>query len=206
MEDLWKIYKAAKQRFNRSNNIDQKHFAEKSVEAIKIVLENPTVENALKFASAEQEYLNHWSTKTSVVSYSGRVVDSIRNNNFTSSKPKLNLPGFGDHPAEGFIYIATSDTRLSQIKIGYTTLPLKKRMQLYRTRYQYLIKPEAYAWVQNPAKIEKILQEKLKELRVCGLENGDSNEWYQCNIQMVTCFIDIIADEHDLIITSKTWC
>jgi len=138
MEDLWRIYKLVKCRIASSKDDGQKYLATMSAQAMKIVRENPSVENAQEFANAEQNYLNHWKTKAHAVSYSGRVINAIRNNDYTDTKPKFNIPSLGNHnPEEGFIYIACSNSRPDQVKIGYTTMTVKKRMQKYQSRYGY---------------------------------------------------------------------
>ncbi|MEI7994832.1 MAG: GIY-YIG nuclease family protein [Methylococcaceae bacterium] len=206
MEDLWKIYKSVKQRAAKSNDEEQKYLAEMSVQAMKMVRENPSIENAQEFAALEQNYLNHWNTKAYAVSYSMRVINAIRNNNYTDTKPKFNISFLGNHdPEQGFIYVACSDSRPRQVKIGYTTMTIKKRMQKYQVRYGYSIEAVASAWAQYPARIEMEVHKKLKTLRVCGRENGDSNEWFDCDIQLVTAFIEIIAYEKELDISYKTW-
>jgi hypothetical protein len=206
MEDLWKIYKLVKQRAAKSNDEEQKYLAEMSVQAMKMVRENPSVENAQEFAAVEQNYLNHWNTKSHAVSYSGRVINAIINNNYTDTKPKFNISPLGNRdPEQGFIYVACSDARPGQVKIGYTTMTIKKRMQLYQSQYGYSIEAAAFAWAQYPARIEMEVHKKLKTLRVCGLENGDSNEWFYCDIQLATSFIEIIAYEKKSVISDKTW-
>ena len=58
-EDLWKIYKAVKQRFNRTKDIGQKLLAEKAMLAMKEVLQNTVIQNALLFSEYEQSYIDY---------------------------------------------------------------------------------------------------------------------------------------------------
>ena len=126
-EDLWKIYKAVKQQFNRTKDIGQKLLAEKAMLAMKEVLQNTVIQNALLFSEYEQSYIDHENTSKNVVSYSNKVITSIHNNNYTNSKPKYNIPNLANSdPEQGYIYLASSSSKIRQIKIGYTTMDLKK--------------------------------------------------------------------------------
>ncbi len=209
-EDLWKIYKAVKQRYSRSVNPSQKCLAEVYKDAMKLVLSSPTIDNAFDFSEKEQQYLDHPNTRQNSKAYSHRVISALINNNFINSKPQINI---GDltgclpdrTPEDGYIYIAISDFRPNQLKIGYTTLPIKKRLQLYKSRYGYKLEAVHYAQVEFPSKIEMHAQKRLSAFRVSGLTNGDSNEWYNCDVDLAVNIIELVAEENDLLIFAHTW-
>jgi T5orf172 domain len=205
-EDLWKIYKAVKQRFNRSTNIGQKLLAEEAMLAMKQVLQKTVTQNALLFSVCEKSYLDHENTKKNAVNYSNKVITSIYNNNFTSSKPKYNIPSLSNSdPEQGYLYLASSCSKVGQIKIGYTTMDLKKRMQKLKLRYGYTIKVVDFAFVQYPARLEQEIHKQLSTLRVSGLTSKESNEWFYCDTKLATSWIEKLAEIMDLDVMVKTW-
>lgn len=206
-EDLWQITKLVKQRYSRTKDEHQKELAWLAYQSMKIVREDPSIENAQKFVDIEQDFLFHPKTKTNAVSYSERVFEAIKSNNFNyDSKPNINFAGNDTNaPDKGYLYIACSDIKPGQIKIGYTTLTLRKREQKYKIRYGYSINITDYAFVEFPHKFEIELHRALTLLRVSGFESQESNEWFYCDKDEVIDFINTIAVNENLSIFTKSW-
>jgi hypothetical protein len=206
-EDLWQITKLVKQRYRRAEEETQKELAELCYQAMKVVREDPNVSNAKLFQVAEYEYLQHWNTSNRAISYSEKVLEAIKSNHFNyDSKPKINFAGNEENaPDMGYLYVACSDARPNQIKIGYTTMEPKKRMQKYKIRYGYPLKIKACAFVELPHKFEIELHRELTALRVSGFENQQSNEWFFCDENLVINGIERISLNHHLSIITKSW-
>lgn len=212
MVDLWSICKSVRQRAVKLEeiSIDEEYInlAKLSTEAMKKVRDNPSIENAQEFAVKENEYLSHWKTKPKAVSYSDRVLVAIALNEYTVNKPLFNIPSLkNSDPEVGVIYVASSEHHPNEVKIGYTTIDINKRMRGISKKYGYPVKLEASARVQYPARLEKAVHENenLKPLRISGCIKGESNEWFYGEIQLYTDWIDMIAYQMGLIIFDKSW-
>ncbi len=208
--DLGNIRRIVNQRATRleENSIDAIHIslAKHASDAMKKVRDNPSLENAQEFADKEKEYLDYWATKANAISYSDRVFDAILMGNYIIKKSPYKIAGVNNSdPEEGFIYVASSEHHPNEVKIGYTTIDINKRMQGISKRYGYPVHLEAWAWIQFPVRIEKAVHENLKTLRVSGCTSGESNEWFYGDTQLYTSWIDIISNEMGLLITQKSW-
>jgi hypothetical protein len=206
-EDLWQITKLVKQRYGRTKDDYQKELAWLAYQSMKLVREDPSIENAEEFFDTEQDFLFHPNTRRNTVSYSERVLEAVKSNNYNyDSRPNINYAGNEKNtPDLGYVYVARSDTKPNQIKIGYTTMKLEKRMQTYKTRYGYSINITAYAFVYLPNKFEIELHRALTELRVSGLERNDSNEWFYGDEELVIGWIKYIAIRDNLSIFRNSW-
>lgn len=210
--DLGNIRKIVNQRATRleENSIDTEHIslAKIASDAMKKVRDNPSVENAQNFADKEKDYLDYWATKPNVISYSDQVFHAITMGNYTVTKTPYNIAEVNNSdPEAGFIYIASSPHHPNEVKIGYTTIDIYKRMRGISKRYGYPINLEAWALIQYPVRVEKAVHEKAKTLRVSGCTSGESNEWFYGKTLLYTNLIDIISDEMSLVIAqkSKSW-
>jgi len=208
MEDLWSIYKSVQARTKRSigSSTARRRAAASAARAMKAVIVQPTIENAQAFAHAENTYLAHSSSGTTQL-LSSRVIEAIEKNRYVINKPPINTYALQGHgPRKGKVYVARSSRKPGEIKLGYTTLDLEKRAQLFRSRYQYEdFYIEHHAVAANPKKLESLVAERLKHLRVNVNEKGNSNEWYRCTSSDVTSLIDLVAEKARLRIDSKTW-
>jgi len=93
--------------------------------------------------------------------------------------------------SEGWIYLAVSDSKNGQVKIGATTMDIDHRVSSYYSKYNYRIKVVWSVWVDMPFKLEKELQDCFIDDRVAGNTSGDSNEWY---FGEVDTFISVAKD------------
>jgi hypothetical protein len=206
-EDLYQITKLVKQRYERTKDEHQKELAWLAYQSMKLVREDPSIENAEAFVDTEQDFLFHPNTRRNTVSYSERVLEAVKSNNYNDdSRPNINHAGNEKNtPYLGYVYVARSDTKPNQIKIGYTTMKLEKRMQTYKTRYGYSINITVYAFVDLPHKFEIELHRALKELRVSGFERKESNEWFYGDEELVIGWIKHIATRDNLSIFRNSW-
>ena len=133
-EDLHQITKLVKQRYSRTKDEYQKELAWLSYQSMKVVREDPSIENAEAFVDAEQDFLSHPNTKKNAISYSERVLEAVKSNNFNyDSRPSINYAGNEKNtPDLGYVYVARSDTKPNQIKIGYTTMEPKNECKSIR--------------------------------------------------------------------------
>ena len=94
--------------------------------------------------------------------------------------------------SKGFIYLATSELRENQVKLGATTIPIWRREAAYQKRWGYEISIDWKIWTNQPLAKEHIIKSRIKENLVSGLTNGESNEWYYGDL---TDFTQIIIEE-----------
>ena len=188
--DLWKIYKTVYARFRYVMSIDTKSeqtrlkarkmesAALKIIEAAERREDAPSILRLInQFEKVEARYRNAPDVRTSAPPAAKAFEDAVKSGNYVSGRPHQ----ISHEPARGIVYCACakSRTRRGQIKIGHTTLPLEKRLQLFRSKYGYEIGPLFSAEVDKPARVEREVQLRLKPFRVSGSTNGDSNEWYR---------------------------
>lgn len=202
--DLWNIYRLVKQRHQRAKSVCQKQAAYEALAAMKETRDNPTISNAVLFQLSESNYLNNPYTKSNSKPYGTLVVSSISTNSYVLNKPIYNIYHLGNcDPEIGIIYIASSQSHPSQIKIGYTTLSIKKRFKTYSNKYGYALDLEYFAEVTYPARVEHEVFKILKHLRISGRTNGDSNEWFWCNKKLAINTIHSICTSNDFMIYSE---
>ena len=178
MVDLYKIYRALKQREKRANRGSISHkAAELVVEVMRIVMDSPTKGNCLKLIEAEEEYLGF---NVSAKRYSSDVLAAVKSKDFEINRPVINRYSVNrNNPGTGYLYIAVSSERPGKIKLGYTTLTLDKRMQLFRSKYGYFsFYVHCAALVKEPAKLEEMIGNEFKPHRVSAMIHRDSTEWY----------------------------
>ena len=92
----------------------------------------------------------------------------------------------------GYVYLATSESRKNQVKLGATTTPIWRREAAYQNRWGYEISIYWKIRTKQPLAREHTIKSKIKEYLVSGLTDGDSNEWYHGN---VSDFTQIIIEE-----------
>ena len=116
----------------------------------------------------------------SAKSLAAQFETAIRSRNFVVAMPNLSTLETGYNPAFGQVYCARSASKTGQLKIGVTTMKLKARLQKMTARHGLSeVRPLFSISVSNPAVIESQAKIKLRESRVAGRTQGDSNEWYR---------------------------
>jgi hypothetical protein len=176
--DLYDIYRKVKQRAVRCSYSSQKEAATKALNAMEIVIDSPSVENAGLFKEIEKEWINHPYTRSGVVQYGDIVLVAIKSNAFEVSRPFYNTKALGFDPVFGTFYVAESELKKNQIKIGCTTRDIDERLRKFKQKYGYELNLKLYVSVSYPSRVEEYISKQIREGRVTGCSDGDSNEWY----------------------------
>jgi len=179
--NLYQTYKRYSQRYKRSSETAPNSYRSQVNGEIKEMMRNlvmgelsqiEMIEIALKMEGMEN--LLHYK-----INYASEVVLSIKENNYHIVVPHpIRLQYVKAEEKEGFVYLATTQHKKRQVKIGYTTGLLSKRESTYEYRWGYPINIVWQKRVSQPFTVEKQIKNHFKEIRVAGLTSGDSNEWY----------------------------
>ena len=134
-------------------------------------------------------------------------LEAIRTNRFAIDKPVIKTYALqGEAPLPGKVYVARSKTRPGELKLGYTTMNLVKRAQLFRSKYGYAdFRIIAHVSTKNPALLENLVQAELRSVRVCGNVKGDSNEWYRLGVVRFKLLVEQVARAHSLSVYQHSW-
>ena len=188
--DLWKIYKTVYARFHyvmsagtksdetRCRATKMEAAALKIIEAAEKNEDMPAMLRLItQLEKAETTYGNSPDVRGGNPRASELFEEAVRSGNYMIGRPHQ----ISKKPERGTVYCARAafGTRKGQLKIGHTTLLLKKRLQLYRSKYGYEMTPIFSMEVEKPTEIEREVQSRLKPYRISGSTNGDSNEWYR---------------------------
>ena len=185
-QDLYKTYK---QIYHRDRKYPGGRFT-KGRQLLKelciAIHNNHDVEELLYIASKIRD------EKILAEDYSDAIKDDIENGDAYADIPYQVLPRWNESEnSAGWIYMAVSDSKRGQIKIGATKMSISERENKYYSKYNYRIKVVWSEWVDIPFQIERDLQDHFIDHRVSGYTSGDSNEWY---IGELDTFISIAKD------------
>ena len=181
--DLYKTYKLIKQRASRSRQNapgSRQDLNKQEMERLakQIIDSNESVET--KIALSDQIYQIEKRTLGCQTKFSLRIKRALESNNYVINIPYNLRHAKEESPSNrGFIYIADAPSRPGQSKFGSTTQTLRKRLNLYTSRYGYYVRPHWHKYVNMPHSLEEQIKKKLVQYRVAGLTKGDSNEWYR---------------------------
>jgi hypothetical protein len=179
--NLYQTYKKYSQRYKRSSERAPNSYRSRINGEIKEIMRNLIMGDVSKIEMTEialkmegMESLLYYK-----INYASEVVLSIKENNYHIEVPhQIRLQYAKAEEVEGFVYLATTQHKKGQVKIGYTTGLLSKRESTYEYRWGYPINIVWNKRVSQPFKVEKEIKNHFKETRVAGLTSGDSNEWY----------------------------
>lgn len=175
--DLYAKYKAFHQRDKKAVGEKQKLYATECLNLMRNLLDKPNLSNAGLLKRAEQKYLLY---SQSNLLHSKEIIKAIKSNDYEIYRPFINKNFLtGHNPSVGYVYVAVSSDRKKEVKIGYTTLELERRLQKFKTRYQ-LSNFELYfgIWTPFPAEVEDLVCEELRPFLTTGKSGGGSIEWY----------------------------
>ncbi len=112
--------------------------------------------------------------------FSLHIIEALKKRNF-----KVDIP----HPiahrwnfnsdCSAYIYVAISESRKGESKLGVTTMSPEIRAKKYSSKYGYHIKIYDYVEAMNPYEIEAKITNELSNIRVSKNTEGDSIEWYR---------------------------
>ena len=130
------------------------------------------------------------------VNYGARILRALEEGSYKIDVPYQVLHRWRETDrTEGWIYLAVSDDKSGQVKIGATTMPIWKREYSYNYRYGYSIDILWKRRVSMPFTLETDLKEIFRSSLVSGLTDGDSNEWYFGNFEQMSLQVDQYVDD-----------
>jgi hypothetical protein len=193
MLNLYTVYKAYAQRARRNpNNLELRNIKEIMKYLITQSLEeNLTIEEQLD--CARKIGIIESDQKQSRKLYYLDLQDALVTGSYEVEIPYqvINLWRESENSA-GYVYLATSESRKNQVKLGATTISIWRREAAYLKRWGYEISIDWKIWTDQPLAREHKIKSKMKEYLVSGLTDGVSNEWYYGN---VSHFTQIIVEE-----------
>ena len=193
MLNLYTIYKAYAQRVLRNpDNLElrdikesMKYLITQSIEG-KLTIDEQ-LDCAMRIGIIESQQKNFRKF------YYNELQDALVNGRYEIEIPyQVSNRWKESEDSKGFIYLATSELRENQVKLGSTTIPIWRREAAYQKRWGYEISIDWKIWTNQPLAKEHIIKSRIKENLVSGLTNGESNEWYYGDL---TDFTQIIIEE-----------
>ena len=170
MIDLYKIYRTTSQRNKRTPCDNFKEMAALAKHMVFGELDSHEIID-IGYEILQLEKLSN------IKIFQGeKIINAVRNNNY-----EINIPYMIRHRMRsetGMIYIFTSNDLPNQVKIGATTLPIDKRVTLYRNRYNTKIDLYFSRKVSDVFDLERRLHEELQHARVNQNNPGGSIEWF----------------------------
>lgn len=194
--NLYDIYRKVSARNRAPKSVDTKHKAEAMRAAADRIVDAPTLMQVKAFRSAENLWLASHDVAVSAKSMADQFEEAIRSKCFVSKRSYFDPRGTNGTKRSGLIYCASSVSRPSQFKLGFTTMGLKARFQKMSTRHGIVEPCPLFAIsVSYPAKIEAQTKKKLRDYLVAGCTKGNSNEWYRVKaIEFARSVVAIIEE------------
>jgi hypothetical protein len=194
--DLWPISKIVSQRQKICRGTRREFLADEMKNLFAMLLATPTLERARQFYVTEEIWLAHPLTRPNAKSFGLDVFRAVLSGDFKVSRPEnIKTVGLGFDPEWGFVYLATSSGRLGQIKVGVTTYDPHIRLAKFKSKFGESIRL-VRAWeLDFPARIERHVQNSLREFRVSGNSLGESIEWYECSVICAEEAVDSCVNE-----------
>ena len=189
--NLYRIYKSLYTKGQRTPDNDTYQQARLLLKKLCVAIHNHDDKNdvrkiirKIKSVESDKSYKFH--------TYAEEILHHLRMNNIIAGIPHTVLRRWTESEnCKGLVYLAVSDSKKGQVKIGATTMLIDDRLKAYYSKYNYHIKAVWSEKVDMPFKIEKKLQDYFKDYRVAGQTDGDSNEWY---FGEVDTFISVAED------------
>lgn len=182
--DLYLYYKKYYQRSNQNPNDDNvlemkniSHQIAFLVHSNRHKIDDRIINQAIELADDLFRIENIYKNFTK---FSLHIIEALKKREF-----KVDIP----HPVahrwnfnseySAYIYVAISDFRQGECKLGVTGMNPKIRAKKYSSKYGYPITIYNYVYAINPYEIEGKIANDLSSLRVSKNTEGDSNEWYR---------------------------
>ena len=180
MLDLYKVYRGYKQRLARAKSEEEILLATGIVEIMKELLDAPTLKNCNQLGKAEDQYLQY---KKRGENYSDAVAVAIRSKKYEINRPYINQINVNNYnPDYGYIYVAVSEDKPGEVKLGFTTDKINKRLSSMKAKYQYKSLTLYFSqWISKPAEVEKLVSDQLNSVRSSAMRRHDSIEWYRAS-------------------------
>lgn len=185
-DSLYKIYRKFRQRARRNpDDLELQSISSSISEIIKdLYNSSDNTENHLSIKSnakiiAKEIYNRETATAPKII-FSLELIKALNRKNIDYDIPYYVIHRWNSEDSKGLIYILTSKSKQGLCKLGATTLSMQKRIHSYQSRYGYSVEEYYSKEITSPLQFESILSKKMKEYRVSGNTNGESNEWYSC--------------------------
>lgn len=207
MLDLWNVYKSVYLRASKARETSRHEAAENAAVALRLVVEKPSQAATRRFMKAERVFLDHPCTTAASRAFGPQVLEAVRSGEYVCNKPQIKTFALqGEDARPGIVYVAHSNRRPGELKLGYTTLKPAKRAQLFRDKYGYShFEVVAHARTAEPSRLESLVQAQLRSVRIQGSTKGDSNEWYRCSVAHAQSLIENTARQHGLALETRSW-
>jgi hypothetical protein len=181
--DIAKLYAKIKQRAERDRGTESEELGATARALAKEVLIKQTIAAVQRFAVAERKWLR--SRVRQLEPVAPDFVFAFKSKDFVCNYRTVNNFNTGHDPEVGWIYLLESPVRPIQVKIGYTTNDLRRRL----LRIRRLHEPSAVLcwarWVKYPSRLESLLHSEFRTSRVAGNIHGDSIEWFSVRAEVV---------------------
>jgi hypothetical protein len=192
--DLYSYYKKYYQRWHRNQfNDDFFELKEISYQIAYIAYRNKFSKNEkslLKIKKLVQELSEIEEKYCGMQMFHKDIERALKKNDYEVNVPysKIHKWNF-DSDLSAYVYIAISNLRPGECKLGVTTLEPSVRAKKYLHKYGYSIKIYKSLIAKNPYSIENKAQNDLEHLRVSKNIENDSIEWYRMDPEEMYRFI-----------------
>jgi hypothetical protein len=189
--DLFKEYKMLLQRLRK----DESDFSRQElVEKAELIVKGKISAELMIKVAKEMVFLESldWTIR---VNHSRRILNALESGDYEINIPPYIAHRWNEEPWDyGYVYVASSDSKPGQCKLGATWSHPVDRLEKYELRYGYSVFCEWHLHVNMPFEVEKNVADEVKRYRVSGNTRGDSNEWYRMDpkalIKVVTQVIE----------------
>ena len=185
-ESLYKIYKKFYQRSYRNrDDFELKEISDAVDEIIKDLYKSSNdIERHLLIKSnaillAKEIHHREIDTRPKIL-FSLELINALKRKKLVYDIPYQVTHRWNSENRKGLIYILTSKSKRGECKLGATTLTMQKRIYQYENTYGYSVEEYFSRELSSPLQFESVIANKMKEYRVSGNTNGESNEWYSC--------------------------
>jgi hypothetical protein len=182
--DLYIYYKKYYQRWYKNpqddNLFEMKEISHRIALLIHKNIRNVDDRHITQALELAEELFKIEKIYSNFTNFSVDIINALNKKDFEVNVPHQVAHRWNFNPEfSAFIYVAISDFRPHECKLGVTTLSPEIRANKYTTKYGYRITIYNYVDAINPYEIEAKIANDLSNLRVSKNTEGDSIEWYR---------------------------
>lgn len=185
--DFYQKYKMMVQRSKRN---PQCKVSEKIVAVARGMFSAGATRNKILATVIEIQSLEVFLPKN-LKRYGKELELAVLSGTYTVNRPYQIRHKFEKQHLSGVIYLLSSPQKRGRLKLGATTLPIEKRIALFKSRYGYQVKLVAAKTVKNVFLLEDMVSKSLDIYKVSGCTEGASNEWYAISFSKIWQQIEI---------------
>jgi hypothetical protein len=180
--NLYDIYRKVSKRARVPKSPETQIKAEAMRVAAETILNHPRLFRVNEFRKAEQLWLQSPDISAGAKTIADQFEDAIRSKYYFVERSHFDPRGTNGNRLSGLVYCAMSASMPGQLKIGFTTLNLRTRLQKIAPKHGIeRVHPLFSINTSFPAEIEAGSKRMLREHLVAGCTRGGSNEWYQAS-------------------------